>query len=141
MIRTAIIRTGNPSWGFWGACRCGAFDQQAAWLAVCDALMTAFDLSEEQVRDLLDARFGRWLADDLSFVPGGPTSYQVIERHIMARLADSRWRGWFATAVTEARAAGGSERTVRLTVSKANSRGETAKKNEATSAYADRRNP
>lgn len=118
MIRTAIIRTGNPSWGFWGACSCNAFDQQAAWLAVCDALMTAFDLTEEQVRDLLDARFGRWLADDLSFIRGGPTSYQAIERHIMARLADSRWRGWFATAVSEARAAGGSERTAKLTVPK-----------------------
>ena len=72
-----------------------------AWEAASDALSTAFDLTPEQVRDLLDARFGRHLADDLSFAPGEPVSPEAIERHIMSRLASVRHRKWFEKAVRE----------------------------------------
>ena len=50
--------------GFWGTAGRNGYDQQMTWEAACDALATAFDLTPERVRDLLDARFGR-LADDL----------------------------------------------------------------------------
>jgi len=50
-------------------------------------------------------RFGRHLADDLSFIPGGPVSREAIEQHIMAGLADRCERKWFEKAVHEARSA------------------------------------
>ncbi len=68
-------------------------------------MATAFDLKNEEVRFLLDARFGRHLADDLSFIEGGPIDPEAIERHMMVRLADQNWRKWFETAVREAKAA------------------------------------
>jgi hypothetical protein len=98
-----ILPTANEAWGFWGTCGHNGYDQAMAWEAASDALATAFDLTPEQVRDLLDARFGRHLADDLSFIPGGPASREAIETHIMTRLADRRWRKWFETAVREAK--------------------------------------
>ncbi|HSH41632.1 MAG TPA: hypothetical protein VK973_05840 [Arenicellales bacterium] len=62
-------------------------------------LATAYDLTPEQIRDLLDSRFGRHLADDLSFIDGGPTEPDVIQTHIMQRLAKGGWRRWFNEAV------------------------------------------
>jgi hypothetical protein len=100
-----ILPTANETWGFWGTCGHNGYDQAMAWEAASDALATAFDLKPEQVRDLLDARFGRHLADDLSFIPGGPVSREAIENHIMTRLADRRWRKWFEQAVREAKSA------------------------------------
>jgi hypothetical protein len=105
MATKTILPTANEAWGFWGTCRHNGYDQQMAWEAASDALATAFDLKPEQVRDLLDARFGRHLADDLSFIPGGPASPEAIENHIMARLADRGWRKWFERAVRETRSA------------------------------------
>lgn len=104
MTRT-ILPTANEAWGFWGTCGHNGYDQAMAWEAASDALATAFDLTPEQVRELLDARFGRHLADDLSFMPGGPVSREAIENPIMARLADRGWRKWFEQAVREARSA------------------------------------
>jgi hypothetical protein len=100
-----IIPTANEAWGFWGTCGHNGYDQAMAWEAASDALATAFDLTPEEVRDLLDARFGRHLADDLSFIPSGPVSREAIENHIMMRLADRRWRRWFEKAVREAKSA------------------------------------
>ncbi len=100
-----ILPTANESWGFWGAAGHNGYDQQMTWEAASDALATAFDLTAEQVRNLLDARFGRHLADDLSFIAGGPVSPEAIEQHIMARLADRGWRKWFEKAVLEVRSA------------------------------------
>jgi RimJ/RimL family protein N-acetyltransferase len=96
-----IPPTRNQTWGFWGTCGRAGWDQQMAWEAASAALATAFDLSPEQVRDLLDARFGRHLADDLSFIPGGPVRPEAIEKHIMMRLADRQWRRWFERAFRE----------------------------------------
>lgn len=97
--------TRNPDWGFWGTATRNGYDPQLAWDAATDALTTAFDLSEDEARTLLDARFGRHLADDLSFIAGGPTTAQKIEHHIMARLADRGWHKWFETAVRQAKSA------------------------------------
>ena len=63
-------------------------------------MVTAFDLSAEEVQAMLDARFGR-PADDLSFIKGGPTSQEAIEDHIMVRLANRGWRKWFEVAIGE----------------------------------------
>jgi len=100
-----ILPAGNLTWGFWGTSGHNGYDQEMAWEAASDVLATAFDLTPEQVRDLLDARFGRHFADDLSFIPGGPVSREAIESHVMARLADPRWRGWVEKAVREVRRA------------------------------------
>lgn len=105
MSTKTILPTQNETWGFWGTCRHNGYDQQMAWDAASDALATAFNLAPEQVRDLLDARFGRHLADDLSFAPGGPVNPEVIERHIKSRLANPRHRKWFEKAVREVKSA------------------------------------
>ena len=102
-MSTTILPTANEIWGFWGTCGQVGYDQQMAWEVASDALATAFDLTPEQVRDLLDARFGRHLADDLSFIPGGPVSPEAIEKHIMKRLANRSWRNWFEQAVRDVR--------------------------------------
>ena len=99
------LPTNNTGWGFWVTAGHNGYDQQMAWEAVSDALATAFELTPEQVRDVLDARLGRHLADDLSFIAGGPVSREAIEQHIMKRLADRGWRKWFETAVREVRSA------------------------------------
>ena len=96
--------TQNPDWGFWGTATRNGYEPQMTRDAAADALATAFDLKDDEVRTLLDARFGRHLADDLSFISGGPTTPGVIEHHIMVRLADRGWRKWFESAVREARA-------------------------------------
>ena len=105
MNTKTILPTNNTDWGFWGTAGRNGYDQQMTCEAASDALATAFDLTPEQVRDLLDARFGRHLADDLSFIPDGPVSREAIEQHIMKRLADRGWRKWFERAVREARSA------------------------------------
>jgi hypothetical protein len=98
-----MLPTDNPAWGFWGTGERNGYDVAMAWQAVGDALATAFDLTPVEIRDLLDARFGRHLADDLSFIDGGPVSAQAIETHIMARLADRRWRRWVEQSIAEVR--------------------------------------
>ena len=102
-MTTTILPTGNEAWGFWGTSTRNGYDAAMAWEAASDALATAFDLTPIQIRDLLDSRFGRHLADDLSFIEGGPASPQAIETHIMTRLADHRWRRWFEQAVDDVR--------------------------------------
>ncbi len=99
------LATQNPDWGFWGTATRNGYDPQMTWNAVADALATVFDLKNEEVRFLLDARFGRHLADDLSVIKGGPVDPEAIERHIMGRLADRSWHKWFSTAVRKAEAA------------------------------------
>jgi hypothetical protein len=103
MSTKTILPTNNTEWGLWGTAGRNGYDQQMTWEAANDALATAFDLTPEQVRDLLGSRYGRHLADDLSFIPGGPVSHEAIEKHIMKRLADRGWRKWFKTGVREAR--------------------------------------
>ena len=100
-----ILPSANLIWGFWGTSGHNGYDQQMAWETVSDALATAFDLSPEKTRDLLDTAFGRHLADDLSFIPGGPVNAQAIENYIMTRLTEGRWRGWVERAIREMRRA------------------------------------
>jgi hypothetical protein len=104
-MTNTTLRTANPDWGFWGTSVRNGYDAALAWEAASDALATAFDLTPAEIRDLLDSRFGRHLADDLSFIPGGPASREAIEEHIMARLAVRSWRRWFDTGVRAIRTA------------------------------------
>lgn len=99
----AILPTANTHWGFWGTSVRNGYDPDMAWQAASDALATAFDLAPAEIRDLLDARFGRHLADDLSFVPGGPRNAGAIEDHIISRLAKHSWRKWFEEAIRDLR--------------------------------------
>jgi hypothetical protein len=99
------LATQNPDWGFWGTATRNGYDPQMTWNAAAVSLATAFDLKKEEVRFLLDTRFGRHLADDLRFIKGGPSGPEAIERHIMGRLADQSWRKWFETAVCETKTA------------------------------------
>ena len=99
------LPTENESFGFWGTSVVNGYDAPTAWDAASRVLAEALKLTPEETRDLLDARFGRHLSDDLSFIKGGPVDFETVERHIMGRLADRKWRKWFETAVREAKAA------------------------------------
>ena len=105
MNDTTILPTANHEWGFWGTSIHNGYDAPMAWDAASHVLADTFKLSPEQTRDLLDARFGRHLADDLSFIKGGPKSGQAITDHINSRLADRKWRSTFERAVREVKSA------------------------------------
>ena len=100
---TTMLPTANPEWGFWGTSERNGYDAAMAWEAAGDTLATGFDLTPVEIRDLLDSRFGRHLADDLSFIDSGPASPEAIETHIMARLADRGWRRWVEQSIAEVR--------------------------------------
>ncbi len=68
-------------------------------------LAERFDLTPEHTRDLLDARFGRHLADELSFIKGGPASPEAIAEHIDNILQDRGWKSYFRKAIHETKAA------------------------------------
>ena len=99
------LLTANPEWGFWGTCMHSGYDAPMAWNAASRFFARVFGLTPEQTRDLLDARFGRHLADDLSFIEGGPTTPKAIVVHIKDSLADPEHRAWIARAVREAKSA------------------------------------
>lgn len=101
MKNLTILPTANTEWGFWGTSNHNGYDAPMAWEAASGVLALAFKLSPEQTRDLLDARFGRHLADDLSFIKGGPITAQAIIDHINCRIADRKWHSTFARAVRE----------------------------------------
>ena len=99
------LPTKNISFGFWGTSVMNGYDAPMAWDAASHILAEALKLTPEETRDLLDARFGRHLSDDLSFIKGGLTNEQVITDHIKMRLTDRKWRGYFESALHEIRAA------------------------------------
>ena len=58
MKNTAILPTGNKEWGFWGTSGHNGYDAELTWEAASRFLAKEFDLTAEQVRDVLEARFG-----------------------------------------------------------------------------------
>jgi hypothetical protein len=104
-MTSTILPTANLHWGFWGTSVRNGYDAALVWEAANDALATAFALAPAEVRDLLVSRFGRHLADDLSFIPGGPASRHAIEEHLMARFAGRGWRRWLESELGAIRAA------------------------------------
>lgn len=95
------LATANAEWGFWGTSMRNGYDPSLTWPVLSKLLAEEFALHPEDVRDLLDAKFGRHLADDLSFISGGPVTASVITAHIQARLADRGWRNWFEKAIRD----------------------------------------
>jgi len=67
--KTETPRTQNREWGFYGTCESnGHTDPEAAWDEAMAALTDpkgAFALTPEDARDLLDATWGRHLADQV----------------------------------------------------------------------------
>lgn len=100
MKNTEILATTNKEWGFWGTAERNGYDTALTWNAASKFLIAAFDLTAEQARDVLDARFGRHLADDLSFIKGTLTE-KAITAHLKLRTADAGWRKSFETSISE----------------------------------------
>ena len=99
------LPTANPEWGFWGTSVRSDYDVPMVWDAMSKLLAERFDLTPEYTRDLLDARFGRHLADELSFIKGDPANPEAIAAHIDAILQDSGWKSYFRKAIHETKAA------------------------------------
>lgn len=101
------LPTANKEWGFWGTSVRNGYDAELTWDAASRFLAKEFDLTAEQARDTLDARFGRHLADDLSFIENGkgnargPINTDAITKHLKARVADRGWRDCFENAIRE----------------------------------------
>jgi hypothetical protein len=95
-----ILPTANAEWGFWGTSQRNGCDAALAWNAASQFLIGSFDLTAEQARDVLDARFGRHLADDLSFIKGALTA-ETIAAHLKLRIADADWRTTFENAIRD----------------------------------------
>jgi hypothetical protein len=102
------IATANEEWGFWGTSKQNGYDADLTWETTSHFLAKHFDLTPEQTRDVLDSRFGRHLADDLSFIKSeergiasGPSSEKAITRHLESRIADKGWRDSFENAIRQ----------------------------------------
>lgn len=100
MKTATILPTANLQWGFWGTSIHNGYDADMTWAAVSRFLAAEFDLTAEQVRDVLDARFGRHLADDLSFIEGDLTEASIAA-HLRLRLADSGWHDSFRKSIRD----------------------------------------
>ncbi|WP_085440201.1 hypothetical protein [Magnetofaba australis] len=101
-----ILPTDNEGWGFWGTSRMNGYDQEMTWRAASLFFADAYRLDPEETRDLLDSVFGRHLADDMSFIEGGPASPEAIAFHLEKRMADRGFKRWFDNAVRAIRKPG-----------------------------------
>ena len=95
------LPTNNEEWGFWGTSNANGYDAAMAWNTASHFFAKTFNLTPEETRTLLDARFGRHLADDLSFIDGGPATAEAIAAHLEKRNADAGWRRHFEKAIRE----------------------------------------
>ena len=102
-IRT-ILPTKDPLSGFWAASERNGYEVQLVWAMASDALSTIFPLKPTEVRDFLDSHAGRLLADDISFIEGGPTTAEAIEALIKERLGHLGWRRLYEQAISQIRA-------------------------------------
>lgn len=91
--------TANKEWGFWGTSIHNGYDPELTWNTASHFLAKHFDLTAEQARDVLDARFGRHLADDLSFIKGGPATAEAITSHLASRICHHGWRKSFEDTI------------------------------------------
>jgi len=93
------VPTANREWGFWGTSIHNGYDPELTWDAASRFLAEHFGLTAEQARDVLDNRFGRHLADDLSFIQGGPTTAEAITSHLANRISERGWRKSFEATI------------------------------------------
>ncbi len=98
--------TKNQEWGFWGTSILNGYDAELTWDTTSHFLAENFDLTPEQTREVLDSRFGRHLADELSFIKSeergiakGPSSAKAISKHLIALIADKGWHDCFINAI------------------------------------------
>ena len=105
MTKKTILPSRNIEFGMWGTCKISGYDALMCWRVASRFLAETFKLKPEQARDMLDHRFGRHLADDLSFIPGGPVDEEVIARHLAARFALPAWKDWVRITLKEIKAA------------------------------------
>ena len=84
----SCLPTNNTAWGFWGTIGHEA-DTATAWRMAMPAIAQATGCPETTVRDFLDSRHGRHLADDVS---NGLASGLGLEQAILAAV--ERWMGW-----------------------------------------------
>lgn len=107
MKNATPLPTANQEWGFWGTSKANGYDAELTWDTTSRFLAENFDLSPEQARNVLDSRFGRHLADDLSFIEGepgiakGPSSAKAVSKHLASRITDKGWRDCFESAIAE----------------------------------------
>ena len=95
------LPTENPEWGFWGTSITNGYDAAMCWEAVSRFFIDTYKIYPTEARALLDARFGRHLADDLSFIEGGPVSAEAITKHLNTRHNQPGWRKSFEKAIYE----------------------------------------
>lgn len=87
-MTTPTLPTANEAWGFYGTTS-GFTDADAAWAIAFPAVLAATEGTAEGVRDFLDSRHGRHLADDVhNGVHAGLDLTAAIEAAI------TRWMGW-----------------------------------------------
>lgn len=98
MKKVKPLPTQNEEWGFWGTCKNIKCNQAKAWDAASRFFIKIFNLTPEQARELLDARFGRHLADDLTFIKGA-INEDSITKHLGQRYADNGWRKHFEKSI------------------------------------------
>jgi hypothetical protein len=82
------LATTNTAWGFWGTIANHA-DPAAAWSLAMAKVGEATGMAETAVRDFLDSRHGRHLADE---VANHLATGQELEAAIAAAV--ETWMGW-----------------------------------------------
>lgn len=107
MTYRTILPTRHRHSGFWAASERNGYDVQLVWAMASEALALIFALKPTEVRDFLDSEAGRLLADDISFIEGGPTNTAAIEALIRARLLHLGWRRLYEQVISEIRAQNG----------------------------------
>ena len=95
---TETLRTNNETWGFYGTV-CNAdqgFDVDAAWTTAFALIKLATNGSDEGVRDFLDSRLGRHLADEaVGRYHRGEMDLNRNPSLMPALVATvSKWNGW-----------------------------------------------
>ena len=100
-MKNEPLTTNNEEWGLWGTSVSNGYDAALAWNTTSRFFAKTFNLTPEETRTLLDARFGRRLGDDLSFLNGGRATAAAISCHLEKRNADKGWRKHFEKAIRE----------------------------------------
>ena len=95
------LPTDNECHGFWGTSEVNGYDATMTWDTTSRFFAKTFNLTPEETRTLLDARFGRHLADELSFIEGGPKTAAAITAHLEKRNTEAGWRRYFEKAIRE----------------------------------------
>jgi hypothetical protein len=103
MAITSILPTRDPGSGFWAAAERNGYATASVWAIASTAVARVFALTPAEVRDVLDGPAGRFLADDLPFIEGGPTDAEAIEALLRARLCHVGWRRLYEQAISDAR--------------------------------------